>query len=132
MCDRVPVHIDIVRVAREGRPVLRDHALAAESRQCVHAEVTCAAAVDGEDLALAVLRAAGVRACGAVAVEEAVQACAVDGDIVAVEDAETEGVAVAGEAAAAVRRIVEGGVGGVGAVSRVGVGLVVPGMETVD
>lgn len=68
-----------------------------------------------------------VGACGRVRVEEAIEACADDGDALAVENAEAESVAVptAGGADGGVVWVVDCAVGWIGAALCVGVGLVV-------
>lgn len=66
------------------------------------------------------------RACGIIVIEETVQSGTVDNCVARVEQAQAQRVAVSGQAVREVR-VVEGGVGLVGAVGGVGVGLVVGG-----
>lgn len=78
-----------------------DHVGRANCAQRVHSQRR-RGAVNAEDLTLAILRAATVAARRAVVIEEAVQTRAVDGDGPAVVDAQTQSIAVAGQASAEV------------------------------
>jgi hypothetical protein len=92
--------------------------------QGVHPKVACGA-LDADKLTLAVPRS--FASCVVVG-EPAVVTGTVDGDVLAVVDANTKGVTVAGQAGAEVRvKWSRGGV--VRAVRRVGLWLIVPGKE---
>lgn len=108
----------------KGGAILDNHIGRSHSIERVNHQ-RAGAALDTEDHALAVLGCRERGACSAVIVEEAVQAGSVDIDVIAVEYSETKGVAVPAEAAA-VARVVQGGVGWVRAVGCIWVGLVVP------
>lgn len=74
-----------------------DHVCSSDSAERIH-DQAAGRAFDAENLALAVFGTGERGACGAVVVEEAVQACSVDNHVVAVEDAQTKRVAVSCEA----------------------------------
>lgn len=123
--DRVREDVDIVTVARLALAVDDNLALAADGIQVVDPKTTRAVAFNAEDLALAVLWTPRVGTRRAVIVEETVETRPVEDQVLAVVHAETQGVAVPGQARAVVR-IIQGGVGGVvRALCHVGVGLVV-------
>lgn len=113
----------IITVHRQRRAQIHDHVGGSNSAERIH-DQTARLALDTENLALAVFRCGKRGACGAVVVEEAVQSRPVDDNIVAVEHTETQSVTVPRETAAVVR-VVEGGVGRVWTVGRIGIGLVV-------
>lgn len=114
--------IVVVTVQRQNGAVLNNHVLGADGAQGVNDKPTCGA-LDAENLALADL-AWEVGASGAVVVEKAVQASTVDRQILSVDDAQTESVAVPG-LTVGVSRVVEGSHRRVWSVSDIRVGLVV-------
>ena len=90
----IRVHVDVVRVSGKGSPVPQYHRRGANSTKIQNDHV--AAVLHTENGRLAILCVTGIRARGNVVVEEAVETGAVDKDIRTAENAETEGVAVAG------------------------------------
>lgn len=117
--------VQVVTDKRKGAAIFNNHVSRSHGAEAINHQ-RAGGPLDTEDLALAVL---GGRECGtgsAVVVEEAVQACSVDDKVLAVEHAETQGIAVTTQAAAVVG-VVQGGVGWVRAIGCARVGLVVAG-----
>ena len=117
--------VQVVTDKRKGAAIFDNHVSRSHGAEAVNHQ-RAGGALDTENLALAILGRRERGAGSAVVVEEAVQACSVDDKVLAVEHAETQGIAVTTQAAAVVG-IVQGGVGWVRAIGCAGVGLVVAG-----
>lgn len=92
--DRVRVCSKIIAVHRQRGPVLHDHVRRSHGAQSVD-DQPAGAALDAKNFTLA-LPARIVRAGGAVVVKKTVEPCTVDNSVLAVQDPETERIAVSG------------------------------------
>lgn len=92
--DRVRIGSKIIAVHRQRGAIPHDHVRHSHGAQSVD-DQPAGAALDAKDFTLA-LPARVVRAGGAVVVEETVEPCTVDNSVLAVQDPETERVAVSG------------------------------------
>ena len=92
--NRIREHINIIRITRHTSPIINNHTLTPNRTQRININIPRILHI--KNLALAVLRAPAVRTRSAVVVEEAVEAGAVDEDVLAVQDAEAPCVAVPG------------------------------------
>lgn len=116
--------VQIIADNSKRAAILDNHVGRSHGAQRVNHQST-SGAFDTEDLALAILGSGECGAGSAVVVEEAVQPGSINNEVLAVEHAETQGVAISPEAAA-VAGVIQGRVGWVRAVRCVGVGLIVP------
>lgn len=129
--NRRGVRIQIVTDRRQRGARHDNHVGCANGAEGVHRE-GAGRALNAEDIALTVLGSGERGAIRAVVVKEAVQTSTVDNNVFAVEDAQTQSIAVSSaRTAGAVVWVVEGRVGGVRAVGRVGAGLIVSSMVLV-
>ena len=84
--------IQVVIIERHIIPINRDHLMRANSVQVVHCNST--ATLDAEDAVLAYLAVALIGTGGAVVVEEAIQTCAVEGESLRIDDAQTPAISI--------------------------------------
>lgn len=123
--DRVRIDTQIIRIQRHAGAVDGDHVRSTDSLIAVDIQ-TRDRTIDTENLALAILAVADIRARCTVVVEEAVQTQSVHGNSRAVDDAQTQRVAVPWQTATKVRvRPGRPGDGLIGPGRRIGLGLVV-------
>lgn len=104
VCNGTSIRCHIIAKICQHLTTLDNHVLSTHRAESIDDQVTCGT-FNAEDFTLTVLRSWERGAGCGVIVEEAVQTSSIHDDVVAVQNTETEGVAVSNQAVAVIRVI---------------------------